>query len=345
MLANPPTEDGLLAGDYLPSLAAAAPEPRALGVFVRYMYAENSMVAGMAASALELYPKEAVLQAIAASLEQHGPGDALAYYATYHTGWTHDEEEKIVRATVPYLQPSIASAPGKESSPGTSTSVSAAAIKLLRFIFFVPNHAWPADPELAAYADEQVLQAAPAIMANGDTNAVQELSEYLGTMPSSSRGHALLLQIADRPDTAGTQAKIAITWHPQPEDLAHLAAALTAPGDGDSRGTNRSSLPYSLVNGYGDAALPYLEKAVSDSPYIWVKVSAAYELVLKNRRVGFQFLLEQLVLDTWPANKAYKPQLVRWVCDHFPKDLPRDASEETVVSFLSAHLAAGSQAN
>jgi hypothetical protein len=345
MLANPPTEDGLLAGDFLPSLVAAAPDPRTLSIFVRYLYAENPMVAGMASSALELFPKPAVLQAIAASLEQHGPSDALAGYATSHSGWTLDDEDKIVRATIPYLQPSIfASASGKERAPYASTSESAA-IKLLRFIFFIPNHAWPPNPQLAAYADEQVLQAAPAIMANGDANAVQELSEYLGTMPSSPRGHTLLLQIAGRPDNAGTQARIALTWHPQPEDLARLAAALTAPGDGDPRGTDRSSLPYSLLHGYGDAALPYLETAVSDSPYIWVKVNAAQELALKNRRAGLQFLLDQLVLDTWAANKAYKPELVRWVRDHFAKDLPQEASEEAVISFLRARLAASSQAN
>jgi len=343
LLADPPSDDGHLAGDFLPSLLAAAPDPRALSTFVKYLYSDNPMVSGMAASALEEFPQSQVLSAVATALEKQGPSEQLAYFATYHKGWTNEDQVKIVHATIPYLQPGNSAVPSGKQPPPYAPTRTSAAIKLLRFIFYVPNHAWPGNPELQSYVDTQVLQAAPNIMAKANMNAVQELAEYLGSMSSSFRAHELLLQIAERSDNAATQARICLTWHPQSEDLSHLAAVLIAPGDADSLGTDRSSLPYSLVKAYGDNALPYLERAVASSPYVWVRVASAQQLVLHNRPIGFQFLLDQLVQDPWSANRAYKPQLIRWVRDNFRTNLPPDASDDLVTSFLRSRVAELSQ--
>jgi hypothetical protein len=339
LLADPPADDGHLAGDFLPSLLAAAPDPRALNAFVKYLYADNPMVSGMAASALEEFPQPQVLRAVATALEQQGPSQQLADFATYHKGWTNEDQVKIVHAAIPYLQHEDSTAPlGKQLPPYAPTQTSAA-IKLLRFIFYVPNHVWPSNPELESYADARILQAAPDIIANANMQAVQELAEYLGSMSSSPRAHELLLQIAERSDNAATQARICLTWHPQSEDLSHLAAVLITPGDADPHGSDRSNLPYSLVKAFGDNALPYLEHAVANSPYVWVRVESAQQLVLHNRSIGFQFLLDQLVQDPWPDNRAYKPQLIRWVRDNFRMELPRDASEDQVTNFLRSHVA------
>ena len=274
---------------------------------------------------------------MADSLEKHGPSDELAYFATYHKGWTEDDEDKIVHAAIPYLQPqSTTLSSGKQLPPYAPTQTSAA-IKLLRFIFYIPNHAWPANPELASYADAKALQAAPNIMANANMNAVQELAEYLGLLQSSQRAHELLIQIAERSDNAGTQARICLTWHPQPTDLAHLAAVLVAPGDADSRGTDRSSLPYALVRGYGDDALPYLENAVANSSYVWVRVQSAEQLALRNRSVGFQFLL-----DAIEANRPYKAEVIRWIRQNFRMAFAADANEQQIAAFLRGRIRPGS---
>jgi hypothetical protein len=338
LLADAPVDDGYLAGDFLPSLLAAAPDPRALNTFVKYLYADNPIVSGMAASALEEFPQAEVLSVVATAIEKQGPSEQLAYFATSHKGWTSEDQVKIVHAAIPYLQPENSTAPSGKQLPPYAPTRTSAAIKLLRFILYIPNHVWPSNPDLASYADAHLLQAAPNIMANANMNAVQELAEYLGSMSSSPRAHELLLQIAERSDNAATQARICLTWHPQSEDLSHLAAVLVAPGDADSRGTDRSSLPYSLVKAYGDNALPYLERAVASSPYVWVRVESAQQLVLHNRLIGFQFLLDQLVQDPWPDNRAYKPQLIRWVRDNFRNELPSDASEDLVKSFLRSRV-------
>jgi hypothetical protein len=333
LLANPPENDGYLAGDFLPSLLASAPDPRALVTFVKYLHADNSMVSGIAASALEEFPQPEVVRAVAESIEKHGPSEQLAYYATFHKGWTRDDQDKIVRAMVPYLQPANAVLVSKKTTGPSRPTQTSSAIKLLQFIFYIPNHTWPTNPELAAYADAEVMKGAPTIIANGNETTVQQLAEYLGTMQPSLRAHEFLIQIAQRSDTAAEQARICLTWHPQPADLPNLVAVLTTPGDADPRGTDRSSLPYSLVRAYGDDALPYLERAVATSPYVWVRAQSAQQLALRNRPIGFQFLL-----DAIEADQFYKAEMVRWVKDYFPSGAPRDASDQQVAAFLRSKI-------
>src|SRR5215469_6087994 len=154
---------GLLAGDFLPSLLAGVPDTRVLKVFVSYLHAEDAMVSGMAAAGLERFPLSEVRPAVAESIEQSGPSEEIAYFATYHSGWTQSDESRIVHAASAYLEPS------------RTPSESGAAYKLLGFILYIPNHSWPADPTIKAFGDVQVLEAAPSVVASGDPKVVQEL--------------------------------------------------------------------------------------------------------------------------------------------------------------------------
>lgn len=138
LLADPPADDGHLAGDFLPSLLAAAPNPRALSTFVKYLYSNNPMVSGMAASALEEFPASQVLSAVTTALEKQGPSEELAYFATYHKGWTNSDEVKIVHAAIPDLQPENSTATSGKELPSYTPTRTSAAIKLLRFIFTFP---------------------------------------------------------------------------------------------------------------------------------------------------------------------------------------------------------------
>lgn len=212
LIASPPDDPGQLAGDFLPALAADAPDPRALKIFLKYLYSDNEIVAREAESALELFPQSEVMRVVASAIEEHGPSDQLAYYATYHTGWTVEDEDKIVHAAVTYLQLPEPRPVSETIEPWAPTRTSAA-IKLLLFIFYVPNHAWPPDPRLNSWADAQILRAAPGIMADASEAAVQQLAEYLGSMQPSADAHELLLRITDREDDAGRQARICLGWH------------------------------------------------------------------------------------------------------------------------------------
>ncbi len=320
LLAQPPDSPGLLAGDFLPSLLAGVPDARVLKAFVNYLQAEDSMVSGMAAAGLEHFALSEVRPAVVDSIVHNGPSQAIASFATYHSGWTESEEVRVVHATAGYLR----------KSPHPSQR--AAAFTLLNFIFDVPNHAWPIDAELKAYADEQVLESAPSVIASGDASVVHELAVYLGSV-SSPRAHDFLQRIAERTDGSAEQARIALTWHPRSADLPRLAALLTNAGDPDPRGADRSSLPYSLVKGYGDAALPYLEKAVSSSPYVWVRTQSAEQLALHDRPASFRFLLEAI-----EGNPPYRTEMIRWVQSSFSTVLPPNANDQQLQAFLRSRI-------
>jgi len=142
------------------------------------------------------------------SIVKDGPSNQIAYFATYHAGWSSTDEDRVVSAERAYLRPS-----------GVAPAQNAAAYPLLRFILYVPNHAWPVDPERKADADAKVLDAAPSMIEAGETHAVQELARYPWSMSSSSdRAHDLLVQIATRHDSAGEQARIALRRVQEPHD-------------------------------------------------------------------------------------------------------------------------------
>ena len=84
--------------------------------------------------------------------------------------------------------------------------------------------------------------------------------------------------------------------------------------------------------------MPIVKKAMADSPYIWVRTSAAEELVRRNDPAAFGFLLDAIVNHRWWQNSAYEPQLIQFLEDTFPADLPRSASKAAVVKFLRARV-------
>ena len=88
-----------------------------------------------------------------------------------------------------------------------------------------------------------------------------------------------------------------------------------------------SHLPYALRNAYGEAALPYLETALKNSHYIWVRTNCARELMLAGRHSGFAFVDEAIT-----SNKPYKLEMLQFVRDQFPE--LRTADENKVLEFV-----------
>jgi hypothetical protein len=139
--------------------------------------------------------------------------------------------------------------------------------------------------------------------------------------------------VAGRPEPAHEQALIALTWIGDAQDLPRLAELFIQPGDADKYGRDLASLPYSLVRAYGDATVPYLERAVSESPYAFVRTQSAEELALRGRPVAFQFFL-----DAVENRRFYKQELVGWVKTHFPNEVPGSADDAIVIAFLKTRM-------
>ena len=57
LVTNPPTDAGMLAGDYIPALVAAAPDERSLQALADQLYATNESVGALSASALRFFPE------------------------------------------------------------------------------------------------------------------------------------------------------------------------------------------------------------------------------------------------------------------------------------------------
>lgn len=146
-------------------------------------------------------------------------------------------------------------------------------------------------------------------------------------------GRELLWQLAERPEPEHEQALIALTWIGDERDLPALGALLLQPGDTDPDGRDRLGLPYHLMRAYGDRAVPYLKRAVSESPYIFVRTQAAEELALEGRPEAFG-----LFLGAVENNRFYKQELVSWLKDRFPKNLPESADDKAVIAFLNSRL-------
>jgi hypothetical protein len=316
--ARVPGDAGEFVGDLLPSLLAYAPDPQALQVVLEQLYSTEQLIHACALGSLRLFREEDIRSQTVDILHHRGPNEGLAYEISWHAPWFQDQKEGIVSTVVPYLH-------------AQKDWQVAAALKMLVFVAHPGTFHWPPDSEVPAKSDQAVLEAAPELIGRS-SEVSQMLAEYLGGIKSSGSRH-LLWQVAARPEPSHEQALIALTWIGDPQDLPRLAELLIRPGDVDKYGRDLASLPYSLLRAYGDAAVPYLERAVSESPYAFVRTQSAEELALRGRPVAFQFFM-----DAVENGRFYKQELVGWLKMQFPKELPASGDDATVITFLKTRL-------
>lgn len=315
LLTAVPSDPGLLAGNYIPSLAAAAPDASALHAITEQLYSENQVVAELAASALQVFPEEQVNNSLRQLIHTKGPSDVLARLIAADS--LRQYRSQLVADNIRFL----------DSHDSKRT---AAAIEALGFLVH-DAHQVPSSADLSA-ADGAILRAAPDVISSGDEELKRQLALYLG-MFKTPEAQEWLWKIALAGGSSAEQARIALTWNPQPGDLPHLAALLLTPGDPDPTGRDLSSIPYSILHGYGENAVPWLEKAVTGSPYVWVRAQAAEELARRNDPVAFAFFL-----DAIEGQRFYRAEMIRFLKDTFPSDLNQNADEPEVVRFLKERL-------
>jgi hypothetical protein len=316
LLANVPTDPGALAGDYIPNLTAAAPDARALCAVAEQLYSENKVVAQLAASALQLFPPAQVDALLRQLIHERGPSDVLAHLICVDS--LRNYRDQFIADNIRFLN-------------AHDSKHTAAAIEALGFLVHYSKEGL-SGPDIAA-ADAAVLRAAPVVISSGSEEAKRQLALYLG-MFKAPEAQEWLWKIALVGGSSAEQARIALTWNPQPGDLPHLAAMLLKPGDPDPTGRDLSSIPYAILHGYGDNAIPWLEKAVTDSPYVWVRAQAAEELARRNDPVAFPFFL-----DAIEANRFYRAEMIRFLKDTFPSELSQNVDDAEIVRFLKKRSA------
>ena len=313
-----PNDAGKIVGDYFPSLLADAPNPHVLQVILGQIYSTDRLIHGCALGSLRFFREEDIRTQVVEMLHLRGPNDSLAYVISWHAPWFQDRKDELVRTILPYLH-------------SRDDWQVAATLKLLGFLVHPGTFHWPADSEIPAKSDQVVLAAAPELIGRSPEVA-QLLAEYLGGIRSNS-ARDLLWQVAERPEPAHEQALIALTWIGDQQDLPRLAELLVKPGDADKYGRDLASLPNQLVRAYGDHAVTYLERVLSESPYAFVRTQSAEELALRGRPIAYRFFLDAL-----ENNRFYKQELIGWLKTRFPNEVPASQNDAGVIAFLKSRL-------
>ena len=312
-LAAPPPDTGLYIGDYLPSLMAAASDRRVAQAVLNSLYSGQKLIGSCALSAFGQFPASTSVPLLLESLRQRGPVVDLAYFVSWHAPWFQDRRDEIVRNAISFLE-------------SKNDAASAGALQML---IFARHFDWKGDITALRNADNAVERSAPALAARAGPVA-QTLAAYSPTAGSTATRNRLWQQV-ERRGTERQQALIALTWLADMADLSRIGDLLVQPGNPDPRGTDLSSLPSALVRAYGDPAIPYLQKALAESPYVWVRTQSAEQLALKGKVEAFRFFL-----DAISSNRSYRDELVNWLKMTFR--LPRDSDDSEVTAFLNEQI-------
>jgi hypothetical protein len=315
LLGVVPADRGKLVGDFLPSLLAAAPDPRVLQELLEQLYSPDPLASGFAFSSLTPFSPGALRTKALELVHCRGLSERMAYLIAWNPLF-RDDKEDLVPTVLPLLlsihDPQVA-----------------AALKLLGALAHGRNFNWPAKSKVPAQIDRAVVAIAPKLIKrSGDVPQI--LALYLGSVKGDV-ARSLLWQLADRDEPAHEQALIVLTWIGDERDLPRLGELLLKPGEPDANGRDLASLPYGLIRGYGDRAIPYLEKAISLSPYVFVRTSSAEQLALKGQPAAFSFFLDAVQND-----RFYKLELEQWLKDYF--GLPQNAGDNAVIAFLHSRL-------
>lgn len=154
------------------------------------------------------------------------------------------------------------------------------------------------------------------------------LSQYLGTVDSAESSRQLK-EIA-KMTKSNEQTLICLAWHRNPADMDFLLPYMLA----DSPAAR--SLPYHFRNSYGQAAIPYLRRAISEAKSAATRLEAAFELVHLRVPAGFQYLQDVAIQNPRPEGKS-ATQLERirsFAMDYL--SLPHDAVKPEVIAAFIA---------
>ncbi len=164
----------------------------------------------------------------------------------------------------------------------------------------------------------------------------KSLSLYLGTT-HSAQARRQLREIAETTKN-NEQTLICLSWHRDAADMDFLLPYMLA----DSPASR--SLPYHFRNGYGQAASPYLRRALSEAKSQVTRLEAAFELVYLHIPEGFMYLEDVALKDPEPQGKSARPleRIKQFVADYLASyvGVRKDASlkEDIAAQLRTARL-------
>ncbi len=311
--ANMPSSPGLLIGDAIPSLLAV-PDELVLPAILPRLYHSDELVRRYVAASVTMFDEKLLRNELTRLVRQKGPTEEIARIL--------DGKEELFEGGHAAI---LAILPAFINSASPSAQAGA-----LQYLEWGQNHPWGKTPEYRKQFQETILAAASNVLQHGNARSQQMLAMALGLIQSDD-SRELLWKMIDRGMSA-EQSQIALTWIGDTRDLPRLATLLLEADPGDPLGRARASSAYSIHRAYGEAALPYLDRAARDGKQFFVRTACAKELALANRPEGFRYLMQ--ALDERPSFQAEVAQFMR---DRFPE--LRGASSEAALALLRSKAA------
>lgn len=272
--AHAPVEAAELLTETLPSLLGA-PDDVSLDILAGYLYHPDASVRRYAMNGLSYWPEEAASKKLLGLLHTKGPSDSLIGFLMRQPDFRAVHSDEIAEASLPFLAVD-------------SPVLLGGTVDALR----------PASRDNPAIR-EAMLRSAEHVVSRADSQTGSDLAQMIAAT-KDERAHAVLRSLLEK---GYDQVASALLSFRDPSDLPGLSVLLTDPGG--------ASLPEELYRSYGDAAVPYFERALSGAPGRFTAEHIARQLMAIGDPAGFQFAarsIEQKGVSRFDMIQALKSQ-------------------------------------
>ena len=308
MSARSPTDSTELLVDFLPSILGV-PDPESLQILGRYLYHPDINVRRYASAGLTYWPDWEAEAAIAEWIRTNGPSDVMIKYLTRRYDRPLPQYGSIVESALPNL---------RSNSPALVAGAIATILQLSSSLARAS-----VSEELLARAKREAIEAADHIMGIEDPSF--DRVTYLDLLSSigGNEAHDASWRFVDR--NADRAAVFRLARGKLPADLQRLAQLLL-PGT-ESPESDLSSLPRTLHDAYGDAALPYFEVVLGRKEPVPYAIAFACAQELLPRRTALAFFT-----DAIERNLPYPGRAAALVRQQFPE--LNEANDAEVLRFV-----------
>jgi len=285
--ARAPADAAEVLTDTLPSLLGA-PDDVSFDILTGYMYHPDLSVRRYAANGLNYWPEDLASGRLLSLLGAKGPSDSLIGFLTRQPRFRDSAE--IVEASLPFLE-------------SDSPVLMGGAVDALRL----------ASRDNPAIRDA-LLRSAEHVVSRADSQTGADLAQMLAA-GKDPRAHALLRSLLEK---GHSQVASGLLSFGDPADLPGLSALLT-----DLAGGPLSDDLYRI---YGDAAIPYLERALAGSPGRFTAQHIARQLMAIGDPAGFQFAARAI-----ERKDLSRVDMIQALRSQFPE--LNSASEDAIAAF------------
>ena len=249
---RPPSDPAELLADTLPSVFGV-PDDASFEILAGYLYHPDATVRRFAMDGLSYWPEELTSARLLGLLRTKGPSDSLVRFLMRQPDFRRVHSDEIVNASLPFLA---------ADSPVVLGGAVAALLPVSRD-----------NPAIRG----AMLRSAEHVVSRTDSQSGSDLA-YAIAATKDDRSHAILQGLLEK---GYTQVASALLSFGDLTDLPGLSTLLTDPGG--------ASLPEQLSRTYGNAAIPYLERALSGTPGRFTAQSIARQLIAVDDPAGFLY--------------------------------------------------------